>query len=154
MDDARDGESRASEPTESATAGGERAAPLRELRRAVAVQLVRVERLPPAGAMALAVGTFVVCLPPLMFAVLWGIPAPWEWLAGIQDSVAFAAATAVVAVIDYLVSRAAYRAARWKTIRYDGSRCWRCHYDLTGNTSGTCPECGLAIDQLPPACMP
>jgi len=23
--------------------------------------------------------------------------------------------------------------------------CRRCNYDLTGNTSGTCPECGTAI---------
>jgi len=23
--------------------------------------------------------------------------------------------------------------------------CWTCHYDLTGNTSGVCPECGTAI---------
>jgi len=24
-------------------------------------------------------------------------------------------------------------------------RCWKCGYDLTGNTSGTCPECGAPI---------
>ena len=29
-------------------------------------------------------------------------------------------------------------------------RCTECHYDLTGNTSGTCPECGEAIREDPP----
>jgi hypothetical protein len=24
-------------------------------------------------------------------------------------------------------------------------KCWRCDYDLTGNTSGICPECGTPI---------
>src|SRR5262245_24466128 len=27
--------------------------------------------------------------------------------------------------------------------------CRRCGYDLTGNTSGVCPECGTAIDSQP-----
>ena len=34
---------------------------------------------------------------------------------------------------------AALRAAR------DLRHCRQCHYDLTGNVSGTCPECGTAI---------
>jgi hypothetical protein len=25
------------------------------------------------------------------------------------------------------------------------ARCIRCHYNLTGNTSGVCPECGTAV---------
>lgn len=28
--------------------------------------------------------------------------------------------------------------------RFDG-RCLHCHYNLTGNTSGVCPECGTAV---------
>jgi len=35
-----------------------------------------------------------------------------------------------------------------------GDRCARCGYDLTGNVSGTCPECGMplpAADPQPPA---
>ena len=28
-------------------------------------------------------------------------------------------------------------------------RCRTCHYDLTGNTSGTCPECGSPIRKRP-----
>ena len=31
--------------------------------------------------------------------------------------------------------------------RFRKSRCLGCCYDLTGNTSGVCPECGMAIRQ-------
>jgi hypothetical protein len=27
----------------------------------------------------------------------------------------------------------------------NGKVCWECEYDLTGNSSGTCPECGWKI---------
>jgi len=30
-----------------------------------------------------------------------------------------------------------------------GHQCGRCFYDLSGNTSGTCPECGTAIPAQP-----
>lgn len=42
--------------------------------------------------------------------------------------------------------------ASW-TIRYlcprhrDPARCGECGYDLTGNVSGRCPECGIATEQ-------
>jgi len=35
---------------------------------------------------------------------------------------------------------------RWRRFRIIG-RCSRCGYDLTGNTSGLCSECGLPVDQ-------
>lgn len=35
----------------------------------------------------------------------------------------------------------------------DPSVCWVCEYNLTGNVSGVCPECGTALDQ-PPAPLP
>jgi hypothetical protein len=39
----------------------------------------------------------------------------------------------------------------WSRLRYSGLRrkmglCVRCGYDLTGNTSGVCPECGTPIE--------
>src|SRR5688500_10095318 len=38
-----------------------------------------------------------------------------------------------------------FRAA-WRAIRPGAAgRCLACGYDLTGNVSGTCPECGTAI---------
>ena len=41
----------------------------------------------------------------------------------------------------------ARRAARVRLI--DGRYCGRCRYDLTGNTSGVCPECGRHVGPLP-----
>jgi hypothetical protein len=36
-------------------------------------------------------------------------------------------------------------ARRYEIRSQQGPRCVRCHYDLTGNVSGVCPECGLTI---------
>ena len=36
--------------------------------------------------------------------------------------------------------------AWWKSRRYPPGGCQACGYDLTGNVSGTCPECGTAVD--------
>ena len=33
-----------------------------------------------------------------------------------------------------------------KCRRYPPGHCQRCGYDLTGNVSGTCPECGTAVE--------
>ena len=35
------------------------------------------------------------------------------------------------------------RACKWRF----PSRCWFCGYDLTGNESGQCPECGQKADE-------
>jgi hypothetical protein len=40
------------------------------------------------------------------------------------------------------------RYERWD--RATHGRCARCGYDLTGNASGVCPECGAAIERRPP----
>ncbi len=37
---------------------------------------------------------------------------------------------------------------RWRTAKWlHTGRCVRCSYDLTGNTSGVCPECGTVMDR-------
>ncbi|MCC6357786.1 MAG: hypothetical protein IT450_03505 [Phycisphaerales bacterium] len=42
-------------------------------------------------------------------------------------------------------------ALSWLTLWGDApppdNRCWKCGYDLTGNVSGTCPECGTKFVQ-------
>jgi hypothetical protein len=35
----------------------------------------------------------------------------------------------------------------WREWRVPPGRCSRCRYDLTGNESGVCPECGTAVDR-------
>ena len=35
---------------------------------------------------------------------------------------------------------------RWQSHRRPAGHCKRCRYDLTGNQSGTCPECGLECE--------
>ena len=44
----------------------------------------------------------------------------------------------------YALSIKAYRALR-RRYRFAYGLCAQCAYDLTGNISGTCPECGTAI---------
>lgn len=51
-------------------------------------------------------------------------------------------------MIAYLVSRALYVRVRWETVDNSlGRYCYNCTYDLTGNVSGVCPECGVAVHQ-------
>ena len=35
---------------------------------------------------------------------------------------------------------------RWLSRSSSPGRCRKCGYNLTGNVSGTCPECGTAVD--------
>ena len=53
------------------------------------------------------------------------------------------AVLAVVALMPAWLAVHFYRARRRMELTR-GGRCRRCGYDLTGNLSGTCPECGLA----------
>ena len=43
-------------------------------------------------------------------------------------------------------TRWVYDKLRWTTID-DGRHCLNCAYNLTGNTSGGCPECGAPIEK-------
>ena len=45
----------------------------------------------------------------------------------------------------YLPVRAVYMALRWKDAIYDGGYCLNCNYNLTGNITGRCPECGELV---------
>jgi predicted RNA-binding Zn-ribbon protein involved in translation (DUF1610 family) len=49
-------------------------------------------------------------------------------------------------LIAFFCVRPVYRLLRWRTIYDPENRyCGSCGYDLTGNVSGVCPECGEAI---------
>lgn len=54
-------------------------------------------------------------------------------------------------LISYATARVSYPLIRWKTCYEDAGLCLNCGYDLTGNVSGICPECGTAIqDRVTP----
>ena len=38
-----------------------------------------------------------------------------------------------------------FKRMRWRSMKRDQRYCEKCEYDLTGNESGFCPECGMAI---------
>jgi uncharacterized paraquat-inducible protein A len=62
---------------------------------------------------------------------------PWSVVAG-----AYLGSSLLLA---YLPSRWVYSLMRWRRVQDNGERCAHCDYDLTGNVSGTCPECGRAV---------
>lgn len=46
-------------------------------------------------------------------------------------------------VLAYVVAKASYTWIRVRKAFFDGSSCAICGYDLTGNVTGRCPECGI-----------
>lgn len=56
----------------------------------------------------------------------------------------------VAVLIAYPSARFIYSNMRWKFIDSDVRYCQNCEYDLTGNTSGRCPECGSPVITRPP----
>lgn len=68
------------------------------------------------------------------------------------EDVAAYVALGIAALISCLVGWVVYPAARWRRPdEVDRLRCNSCGYNLTGNVSGVCPECGRAIDERTPA---
>ncbi len=56
---------------------------------------------------------------------------------------------AAVSVLSVLIRLAGLGLVRWlfrRIVVQTGSLCRTCDYDLTGNVSGVCPECGTAIE--------
>ncbi|GMU20560.1 MAG: hypothetical protein AMXMBFR13_06570 [Phycisphaerae bacterium] len=73
-----------------------------------------------------------------------------RWESAATFGVNCAAASAVM-VLFRLVALWAVRSFGHKIVLQTGSLCWTCGYDLTGNLSGVCPECGTPITQRAPA---
>lgn len=53
----------------------------------------------------------------------------------------------LLAVLPAFIIRGEYQ--RWRSQRASVHPCPHCYYDLTGNQSGVCPECGSAITPPP-----
>jgi predicted RNA-binding Zn-ribbon protein involved in translation (DUF1610 family) len=52
----------------------------------------------------------------------------------------------LIAVLFFLYWR------RWRFRREEAPLCRHCGYNLTGNVSGICPECGATIEEKPVSC--
>ncbi len=48
-------------------------------------------------------------------------------------------------VAAYVVGRVVFMRLRWRAVWTPTPFCSRCDYDLTGNVSGVCPECGAPV---------
>jgi hypothetical protein len=62
-----------------------------------------------------------------------------EWAGSVGNIVFFATFSVIPS---YMLARWVYSRLRWSRTKDDGSVCIECGYDLTGNISGKCPECG------------
>lgn len=93
---------------------------------------------------ALAAGVFVVTFAALGATYFFAFDAlrghKWE-------RVAMFALLFVWSLIAYFPARWAYLAAAFRHF-YDGVHCEGCQYNLTGNRSGRCPECGRPVPQM------
>ncbi len=114
-------------------------------------QLIRTIRWPVVAALMGAFGIFAMCLLPILMLFWWilfmtveintpmeGKPRP------VLDAIIFCAFAAFM-VGDFMVAWYGYKGLRWKYVFRESKKCLGCQYDLTGNVSGVCPECGTPI---------
>jgi hypothetical protein len=90
---------------------------------------------------------FLIVLPFALFiismiaVVLDTIP----FFADIPSSVHFAAAATLAALLAAYPTQRLYTKLRSDFIEIEITHCRKCNYNLTGNESGVCPECGMLI---------
>lgn len=75
----------------------------------------------------------------------------WDVFANAADVLeGYCVAVLVFGPASYGVTAAWSRAVNWLLARHrhfvDARHCRKCGYDLTGNVSGRCPECGAPVD--------
>lgn len=103
----------------------------------------------------------------VFFATLWTMPSVLKWIdylfwpgkieqyfrwqLGFSDTFFQILILFVAVTISIVIAQIAFRFLRWRTCYEDRPRCLSCAYELTGNVSGICPECGTAIqDRVTP----
>ncbi len=90
---------------------------------------------------------------PLAFSVCWVLLCLCLGLAlalggGSMNSALFQICLCVAILAALTTSRAVYMGLRWRCVVFDGRHCTNCEYDLTGNVSGACPECGREVPEI------
>lgn len=63
----------------------------------------------------------------------------------VSDPVAMALAMTASLAIGYCFARSVLFMLRWRVVIHDRRRCLNCDYDLKGNVSGVCSECGTPV---------
>jgi hypothetical protein len=96
-------------------------------------------------AVLVAVGATCLGIAVIVFPLFDGTDVPgWGTWVGI-----FAAAIIVYVTPIVTASYSSWRIYwewRWRPVQPGGRYCVNCRYDLTGNVSGVCPECGEAVE--------
>lgn len=62
--------------------------------------------------------------------------------AGIPSQIMLPVLVLAMIVVACVLSQMIYFGLRESRVEYDGEHCLSCGYNLTGNVSGVCPECG------------
>ncbi len=116
--------------------------------------MIRRDRYSVAVSLAGAVSVFPVLLVVAAFllrGILIGLVDSGFGFGGLSDNVILSIMTAICVVLAYIPSRMMFMALRWKTLEHDPGYCLKCNYNLTGNVSGICPECGSPVITDAPA---
>lgn len=114
---------------------------------------LRIERNSVAAALAVAIVFFVVTfaviayiLPPMIIVVMDFLGSRGIQQKGAGELVGFALWMGLTPLLAYVVSRLVFERMRWRwVVDASSPRCLQCGYDLTGNTSRVCPECGRKL---------
>jgi hypothetical protein len=107
------------------------------------VRVVAKSRLPSWASVSIAVLTGTVLFYLAAVPLTLGLGKCWALLFGPSSSMApDYVAWAVALACAFLAARWLRDRLRWKLVKYDDAQCLHCGYDLTGNVSGVCPECG------------
>jgi hypothetical protein len=106
----------------------------------------RQERFSVARSLATAAAAFlllIVAAAFLMWALLTVLVDSGFDFWGLPGGVVLGMLTGMAFVLAYVPCRRIYTNLRWRTIEHEGPySCRKCGYNLTGNVSGVCPECG------------
>jgi predicted RNA-binding Zn-ribbon protein involved in translation (DUF1610 family) len=108
-----------------------------------------MQRMPACAALAVAVPcgflTFVFCIAALLAGASWAKGQFSPTWSGDIEGTAIIAAVLTGVILWPLLTLYMWRRLRWRYIDWDDSTCWACGYDLTGNSTGICSECGRVL---------